>query len=164
MIYLSYIIDNYDSLPWASIFMHGHLDAWHQEVNSTTIISGLNRTALAYQGYISLRCDWYPSCPAEMKPDHHDVMVSGPGFNEKGTEAALAGNWKLIFPDEPLPKTIASPCCAQFAVTRLAIQSRPKVDYERLREWLISSLLEDDLSGRVFEKLWAYMFTGNAVQ
>ena len=31
MVYLSYIIDNYDHLPWSVIFIHGHLDgAWHQ--------------------------------------------------------------------------------------------------------------------------------------
>ncbi len=148
MIYLSYIIDNYETLPWCAIFMHGHDES----------------SALAQQRYISLRCEWYPSCPAEMQMDVHGSFVSGPDANTRGTEAAIAGNWRLLFPKEKLPRKVASPCCAQFAVTRQAILDRPKSDYERLREWMMSSLLEDELSGRVFEKLWAYMFTGDAVQ
>ena len=163
MVYLSFIIDHYDDLPWSVIFVHGHREAWHQEDDIFNIVGALNRVALARQGYISLRCDWYPSCPAEMRPIHHDSVVWGPDPHTKGTEAAIAGNWRLLFPDEQIPDTIASPCCAQFAVTRQAIMKRPKTDYERLREWLMSSLLEDYLSGRVIEKLWAYLFTGRAV-
>ena len=164
MIYLSYTIDNYDTLPWCTIFIHGHRNAWHQEDDIIQIIHDLNRTALARAGYISLRCDWYPSCPAEMRPIDHDAILWGPEGDRRGTELAIAGNWKLLFPDEKIPDTIASPCCAQFAVTRSAIRGRPKADYERIREWLVSSLLEDNLSGRVLEKVWAYTFTGNAVQ
>ena len=165
MVYLSYIIDNYDDLPWCTIFIHGHRDGvWHQEDDMVNIVGSLNHVALARAGYISLRCDWYPSCPAEMRPLKHDAVIWGPQFNTRGTEAAIAGNWKMLFPGEKLPETIASQCCAQFAVTRQAIMRRPKTDYERLREWLLSSLLEDDISGRVIEKLWAYIFLGEAVQ
>lgn len=164
MVYLSFIIDNYDKLPWSAFFIHGHAESWHQEDHIVRIISGLDLVALARQGYISLRCDWYPSCPAEMRPVHHDAFVWGPGTHHKATEAAIAGNWRLMFPNEKMPETIAAPCCAQFAVTRQAIWRRPKTDYEYLRAWLLTSLLEDDVSGRVLEKLWAYMFTGEAMQ
>lgn len=164
MVYLSFIIDNYDDLPWCAIFIHGHRnDAWHQEDDMVQILSGLNRTALSREGYISLRCDWYPSCPAEMRPIHQDAVVWGPEAERKSTEAAIAGNWRFLFPDEDLPETLASPCCAQFAVTRQAILKRPKTDYERLRDWLLGTLLEDSVSGRVLEKLWAYIFLGKAV-
>ena len=164
VVYLSFIIDHYDDLPWCMIFIHGHIEAWHQEDYIFNLIDDLNHIALARQGYISLRCDWYPSCPAEMRPIHNDAVIWGPGLHTKGTEAAIAGNWRMLFPGEKLPETIASPCCAQFAVTRQAIIKRPKADYERLRSWLMISLLEDYLSGRVLEKLWAYLFTGEAVQ
>lgn len=192
MVYLSYIIDNYDHLPWCAIFIHGHLDdAWHQgksrgrgirlqygihlrymltlhpfaceEENMVRIISGLNRTALAHTGYISLRCDWYPSCPAEMRPINQDAVAWGPEAVRKTTEDAIASNWRFLFPKDKLPKTLASPCCAQFAVTRQAIRRRPKKDYHRLRGWLEATLLEDSVSGRVLEKLWAYLFLGKAV-
>ena len=128
------------------------------------ILSGLNLSALANTGYISLRCDWYPSCPAEMRPIHGDAVVWGPEAPRKLTEAAIAGNWRFLFPDEKLPETLASPCCAQFAVTKQAILRRPREDYERLRDWLMVTLLEDSVSGRVLEKLWAYIFLGKGVQ
>ena len=164
MVYLSFIIDNYHYLPWCSIFIHGHRSAWHQEGDILPLIQGLDRVALARVGYSSLRCDWYPSCPAEMRPVHHDAIVWGNETHRKSTEAAIAGNWRLMFPYEKLPTTLASPCCAQFAVTRQTIIRRPKVVYERLRDWLMESLLEDDVSGRVLEKLWAYIFLGEPVQ
>lgn len=164
MVYLSFIIDHYDDLPWCAIFIHGHRDdAWHQEDDMIRIITGLNKTALARDGYVSLRCDWFPSCPAEIHPVTQAAMAEGEEAERKGTEAAIAGNWRLLFPDEKKPDALASPCCAQFAVTRQAMLGRPKSDYERLREWLLSTLLEDYLSGRVLEKLWAYLFLGEAV-
>ena len=164
MVYLSFIIDNYESLPWCGIFVHGHSDSWHQEDTLVRLLKDLNRVALSRAGYISLRCDWYPSCPAEIRPLHRDAIVWGPGVLRAETEAAIAGNWRQLFPGEVLPETIASPCCAQFAVTRQAILRRPLSDYERMRQWLIDTLLDDQVSGRVFEKLWAYIFTGEAVQ
>lgn len=128
------------------------------------LLNSLNRLALARAGYISLRCNWYPSCPAEIRPVKHDAVVWGPGVFRKEAEAAIAGNWRQLLPGEPLPDTIASQCCAQFAVTRQTILRRPRSDYERMRQWLIDTLLVDDVSGRVLEKLWAYIFTGEAVQ
>ncbi|KAK5134310.1 hypothetical protein LTR08_006739 [Meristemomyces frigidus] len=163
MVYLSFIIDNYESLPWCAIFVHGHSEAWHQDDTIVRLLGNLNRAALSRAGYISLRCDWYPSCPAEIRPMDHDAVVWGPGYLRDEAEAAIAGNWRQLFPGERLPATIASPCCAQFAVTRQAILRRPISDYKRVRQWLINTLLEDEVSGRVFEKLWAYMFTGEAV-
>jgi len=163
MVYLSFIIENYESLPWCTVFVHGHSDAWHQDDTIVGTINDLNRAMLARTGYISLRCDWFPSCPAEIRPKHHDALVWGPGLFREETEAAIAGNWRRLFPGERMPETIASQCCAQFAVTRQAIWRRPKGGYERMRTWLVETSLEDDVSGRVFEKLWAYIFTGEGV-
>ena len=161
--YLSYIIDNYDDLPWYAVFLHGHNDSWHQEADTATLIQTLNRDQLARYGYISLRCEWLPSCPAEIRPKNHDALIWGNDPFRSGTEAAVGGNWHMLFPDDELPDTMASPCCAQFAVTRERIRRRPKEEYERFRNWLLGSLLDNDMSGRVFEKLWAYIFTGEAV-
>lgn len=163
VVYLSYILDNWDKLPWSTFFVHGHAEAWHQEADIASLIENLDREQLARYGYISLRCEWLPSCPAEIRPEAHDAVIWGNDPFRAGTEAAVGGNWKLLFPDDKLPQTMASPCCAQFAVTRAAIRRRPKEDYERFLHWLLGSLLDNDLSGRVFEKLWAYIFTGEAV-
>ncbi|KAF7188335.1 hypothetical protein HII31_10399, partial [Pseudocercospora fuligena] len=163
MPYLSWLIDNYDDLPWMTVFVHGHFISWHQSDTITNLIRTLNRTALAQVGYVPLRCDWYPSCSKEIRPQHHDAVYWGPGVKRKETEFAIAGNWRQLFPGEKLPETISSVCCAQFAVTRAAIRRRPRDDYIRMREWLIHTLLEDEVSGRVLEKLWAYIFTGEPV-
>ncbi|KAI7189255.1 FAD-binding domain-containing protein [Hortaea werneckii] len=163
MVYLSFIIDNYDALPWSVIFLRGHLDAWHQENTAVNLIHSLNRNQLARAGYISLRCDWFPSCPAELRPKDHDAVVWGNVVLHEDTEKAVSQSWRQLFPNEHLPETIAAPCCAQFAVTRQAILRRSKADFERMRQWLIETLMTDELSGRVFEKLWAYIFTGEAV-
>lgn len=163
VVYLSYIIDHYDDLPWCVFFVHGHADSWHQVNDTATLIDSLDREQLAKYGFISLRCEWLPSCPAEIRPKNHDALIWGSDPFRAGTEAAVGGNWKLLFPDDELPETMASPCCAQFAVTRQAIRERPKEDYDRLRNWLLGSLLDNDLSGRVFEKLWAYIFTAEVV-
>lgn len=77
---------------------------------------------------------------------------------------AISENWEELFPGEELPRTIASQCCAQFAVTRNAIWRRPVEDYVRMRRWLVNTELEDDVSGRVLEKLWAWIMTGNGIQ
>lgn len=164
MVYLTFIVDNYDHLAWMTVFTHGHFLSWHQAAPLPTLINTLNRSALAARGYVSLRCDWYPSCPAEIRPLHRDTTVWGPGLYREQAEGAIAGNWKQLFPGERLPATLASPCCAQFAVTRTAVQRRPRADYWRMREWLLDSLATDEVSGRVLEKLWAYIFTGEAVQ
>ncbi|RMZ34616.1 hypothetical protein D0859_01262 [Hortaea werneckii] len=163
-VYLSFIIDNYDALPWSVTFLHGHLEAWHQEDTAVNLIHSLNRNQLARAGYISLRCDWFPSCPAELRPKDHDAVVWGNKGLHQDTEKAVAQSWRQLFPYEELPETIASPCCAQFAVTRQAILRRSKADFEHMRQWLIETLMTDELSGRVFEKLWAYIFTGEPVK
>ncbi|KAK3065625.1 hypothetical protein LTR53_018207, partial [Teratosphaeriaceae sp. CCFEE 6253] len=164
MVYLTWIINHYDSLPWHAVFVHGHRESWHQEDDIAGLIKDLKRNVLARAGYTSLRCDWYPSCPAELRPLDHDAVPWGPGVHREEVELAIAGNWRQLFPGEKLPPTIASPCCAQFAVTRQAVLRRPKADYERLQQWLCGTLLVDDVSGRVLEKLWAYIFTGESVQ
>lgn len=164
MVYLTYIIDHYDVLPPYAIFVHGHNESWHQDADTVHLIRALHIPVLHDEGYISLRCDWYPSCPAEIRPVSKDAIAWGPGVNREETEDAIAEIWSTFFPGVDIPDTIASQCCAQFAVTREAILRRSKAQYHVMREWLIATRLDDDISGRVLEKLWAYIMTGEAVQ
>lgn len=62
--------------------------------------------------------------------------------------------FQVLLPGAPVPHSISAPCCAQFAVTRDTIRQRPKAHYQRYREWLIQTDLEDEISSRVMEKLW----------
>lgn len=164
MVYLTYIINNYDELPPYVVFIHGHLESWHQEANIIELVQALQVPALEAVGYVPLRCDWYPSCAAEIRPIEHDAIVWGPGVNREETEMSIVYAWPIFFPDAPLPHTIASQCCAQFAATSDAIQRRSKDDYIRMRDWLLETPLVDEISGRVLEKLWAYIMTNNPVQ
>ncbi|OCK74073.1 hypothetical protein K432DRAFT_398387 [Lepidopterella palustris CBS 459.81] len=164
MVYLTFIINHWDALPPRMIFVHGHRTSWHQENDTVSLIRSLRLPALEEVGYIPLRCDWYPSCPAEIRPITHDAVVWGPGVHREDAENGIAEAWETLFPGVPIPETIASQCCAQFAVSRAAVQRRQKADYERVREWLMETELEDDVSGRVLEKLWAYIMTEDAVR
>lgn len=164
MVYLSFIIDNWACLPRYSVFVHGHEKAWHQEADLIHLLRNIRMPALDSAGYVPLRCDWYPSCPAEIRPVTHDAIVWGPGVHRQDAEDGIVDAWPIFFPGIPLPETIASQCCAQFAVTDAAIQSRPKEMYMTMREWVLNTTLIDDVSGRVLEKLWAYIFTDEAVQ
>ncbi|EOD50629.1 uncharacterized protein K452DRAFT_310922 [Neofusicoccum parvum] len=164
MAYLTFIIENHADFPPYAVFTHGHLDAWHQEADTVALVRALQLPALDAQGYVSLRCDWYPSCPAEIRPLTHDAVVWGPGVNRNETEDAIVQAWGRLFPGTQVPETLASQCCAQFAVTREAVLRRSVDEYERMREWLLETRLPDDVSGRVFEKVWAYIFTNETVQ
>ena len=165
MVYLTYIIDHYDnSLPGYIIFIHGHAQSWHQEDDMVPLIRSLRLSALQTAGYVPLRCDWYPSCAAELKPIGHNGTVWGPGVHRADAEYAISEVWSTFFPAEPLPETISSQCCAQFAVTRDTVKKRRKDEYINFRQWLLETDLIDDISGRVLEKLWAYIMTGEPVQ
>lgn len=165
MMFLSYIINNYERLPNYSIFIHGHRWSWHQQGDLIDIVNNIRFKKVDEVGYVSLRCDWSPSCPAELRPLDKDAVVWGDGVLRDEVENEIAWVWRALFPaNEPLPRTIASQCCAQFILTRSAILSRDKDQYIRMREWLVNTPLPDDISGRVFEKLWAYIFTKEPVR
>ncbi|OCK73991.1 hypothetical protein K432DRAFT_398445 [Lepidopterella palustris CBS 459.81] len=163
MVYLTFIINNWENLPPRAVFVHGHRSSWHQQGDIVLLVRSLRLSALETAGYIPLRCDWYPSCPGEIRPVTHDAIQWGPGVHRADAENAISEAWDTLFPGVELPQTIASQCCAQFAVTRKAIQRRQKADYERMRDWILETPLIDDVSGRVLEKLWAYIMTDDAI-
>ncbi|KAK7723296.1 hypothetical protein SLS57_004490 [Botryosphaeria dothidea] len=107
MVYLTFIIDNYHDFPPYAVFTHGHLDSWHQEGDLIALVRALNLEALEREKYIALRCDWYPSCPAEIRPFAHDAVVWGPGVKRNETEEAIVEAWGQIFPGEEVPQTLA---------------------------------------------------------
>jgi len=164
MVYLTYIINNYNRLPPYAVFVHGHNQSWHQDGVIVPLIQSLQVPALQEVGYVPFRCDWYPSCPAEIRPITFDAVDWGPAYHRRRTEKAIAKAWAKLFPGVEIPGTIASQCCAQFAVTREAMLRTSREQYIRMRKWLLNTGLHDDVSGRVFEKLWAYIMTGETVQ
>lgn len=75
----------------------------------------------------------------------------------------LAKSWSELFPFDPIPYTLAQPCCAQFAISRDRIRSLPLARYVYYRDWLLRTSLSDYISGRVWEYVWQFVFTGQNI-
>ena len=90
-----------------------------------------------------------------------------PGATEvdinKQEEVLLAKSWSELFPMDEIPNVLAQPCCAQFAISADRIRQMPLSRYVFFRDWLLRTPLSDALSGRVWEYVWHYLFTGQNV-
>ncbi|KAI9817782.1 MAG: hypothetical protein M1827_000901 [Pycnora praestabilis] len=161
MIYLSYIIDNYDTLPDIMLFMHAHRYSWHNDDildnDAVQMIQQLSNERVMREGYVNLRCHWSPGCPEWLHPASLEANVG------KQEEPLVARAWSEIFPNEPIPETLGQPCCAQFALSRDRVRSIPLNQYTQYRDWLLRTTLTDYVSGRVFEYAWQFVFTGNTI-
>ena len=159
MAYLSYLIDFYEDLPDVSIFMHSHRYGWHNNIvfnkDSALMVRHLSPERVTREGYMNLRCHWYPGCPDWMHPGAIERIY------EKQEEHILADSWAELFPEDMIPTVLAQPCCSQFALSRERIHAIPKERFVSLREWLLGTELSDFLSGRVFEYIWQFIFTSS---
>ncbi|KAK4508447.1 hypothetical protein PRZ48_002185 [Zasmidium cellare] len=157
MVYLSYIIDNYENLPDVAIFMHAHRFAWHNneimDTDAAQMVRHLSPERVTREGYMNLRCHWDPGCPDHIHPGETQRNA------DKQEEVILAECWEELFPFEPIPTVLAQPCCAQFAVSRETILRIPKMRYIFMRDWITRTELSDYLSGRIFEYTWQYIFS-----
>jgi Protein of unknown function (DUF3431) len=162
MVYLTYIIDNYDSLPDTSLFFHPHKVTWHNNIllnlDTAFTIESLSDAKVAREGYFNARCHHDPGCPNWLHLDRPesewDPVKKG---EEKHFTVAL---WQELHPGAAIPASISQPCCAQFAVSRDRIRTRPQAEYIRYRDWLLKTDLSDEVSGRVMEYTWQYIFAG----
>ncbi|CBX94512.1 hypothetical protein LEMA_P120030.1 [Plenodomus lingam JN3] len=161
MVYLSWIIDNYDNLPDVTMFMHAHQIAWHNDAlldsDARLLITRLSRPRVWREGFVNMRCTWHPGCPDWIHPGKTEMDP----FKEE--EHLIAKSWSELFPLDEVPTVLATPCCAQFALSRDRIQARPYAQYLWYRDWLFNSRLPDHLSGRMWEYVWQFVFTGSNV-
>lgn len=165
MMYHTYFHDFYDSLPDISIFVHAHESPWHAENflfrSLTYKLSRLDLNQVLERKYVNLRVGWDDECPnwinttiSEAQSQKQEEPYVGPAFLE---------NFSTPNSTIAVPEIFAQPCCSQFAVTREAIRSVPKNKYARYIDWLSNTDLSDYISGRVWEHLWQYLFTGKAI-
>jgi hypothetical protein len=161
MIYLTWIIDNYEKLPDVAIFMHAHQLTWHNDDllgnDAAKMVTHLSRQRVWREGFVNMRCSWYPGCPDWMHPGETEKN------DYKQEEILLAKSWSEIFPLDAVPSVLAQPCCAQFALSRERIQAKPHAQYVWYRDWLFNTQLPDHLSGRIWEYVWQFVFTGENV-
>lgn len=158
-VYLSYIIDHYDSLPSIMAFIHGHHHSWHTDADrydNGRSLQTLNLDFVRKTGYANLRCQGSPGCPAEIQPWRRD--------EKKPAEMAYGDAWKALFNETWVPVLVAAPCCAQFAVSREQVLKRSRDEYVWFLKWLMETPLQDEISGRVFEYVWHVMFGRDPVQ
>ena len=162
MAYLTYLIEFYDALPAVVVFLHAHRYAWHTDAlfdtDAATVVRRLSLARVRRDGYMNLRCQWDPGCPRWMHPGATDDAAHKP-------EQALLGRvWRELFPGAgDAPAVLAQACGAQFAVSRERVRAVPRARYEALRDWLLYTKVPTRLAGRVFEYVWQYLFTGEAV-
>lgn len=147
-----YIIDNYDYLPDYMLFIHSQRYQWHNDDPYYDGVPMIKRFQLPYLdliGYVNLRCAWVLGCPDEIHPmtdtNSDDTVHAGPYY---------FNGFKELFPGAKVPETVAVSCCAQFGVARWKIRERPKSDYERYKQWLLKTDLDDAMSGRIMEYSW----------
>lgn len=155
MVYLTYLIDRYASLPEIVVFLHGKRYQWHNDnerYDSSISIKNLNLDSVREAGYVNLRCTWAIGCPAELEPARY--LRDRPDDPGHPTAVAYPDQFRLLFPDTPVPEVVGAPCCSQFSVSRAQVLRRPKSDYERYRRWLVKTKLPNDVSGRILEYTW----------
>lgn len=150
-----YIIDHYEHLPAYNLFMHSQRFQWHNDepdYDGVPLLRSFQFPYLREQGYVNMRCVWTLGCPDEVKPFEDEAIEVLESRNT--IKAVFRRSFQQLFPNNAVPSVIGVSCCAQFAVTREKILSRPIQDYIRMRDWLLNSSLEDEVSGRVFEYSW----------
>ncbi|CAI6332985.1 unnamed protein product [Periconia digitata] len=162
MPFLTYIVDRYDSLPDVSIFIQSPRYQWHNEDPMYDGLPVLRRLRLEHvlkRGYVSLRCTWEKGCPAELTPLHPFYRND----DRSRTEQAYASVFRRLFPHDEVPGVVGAHCSSQFAVSRARLRARPKKQYERIRDWLVETDLDDAVSSRVLEYMWHIIFRMHAV-
>jgi hypothetical protein len=162
--YLVYILQHYHNLPSTIAFLHPHKDgwpvAWHTDAEDhSNVISlqTLNINFVQRNGYVNLRCLGDPGCPQEVMP------FRDPPEEHRTTELAMADAWRNSFNNSDVPQILATPCCAQFAVSSRQVRERSLDEYKAYYKWLIDTPLNDYISGRIFEYLWHVLFRQDPV-
>jgi hypothetical protein len=166
MIYLTYLHDFYNELPDIAIFTHGQDYAWHideiLEQSTANAINKLDLNEVVRRQYVNLRVSWKNACPTwmntsiELYSREYDPML-------KAEEPLMKGAFQNIFLNTTVPIILAQPCCSQFAVTKEAIRSVPRERYLAAITWLENTPLPSEMSGRIWEHLWQYLFLQRAV-
>ena len=161
MIYLSYIIDHYDTLPDIIVFMHAHRWTHHNNAilayDAAEMVRRLNSDYVTREGYVNMRCHWSPGCPEWLHSgDPQDSL-------EKQEEIVLLESWNELFPLDPLPVALGQACCAQFALSKERVLSIPLGRFIFYRDWITRTPLSDYVSGRIWEYSWQFLFTGRNI-
>ena len=184
MAYLTYIIDNYSSLPATVAFLHSHRSgffrAWHVDAPLHDNVAAMRALQLDFvqrNGYVNLRCNWNPGCKTAHRKNKHiteevwreiftgttTLPLNQTALMPDGKPACSTQSEAVVRVQVGVPKEVGAACCAQFAVSRDQILKRPVEDYIHFRRWVLETERNDATSGRILEFLWHVIFGKDAV-
>lgn len=144
--YLKYIIDNYYTLPDKSLFVHHHEIDHTQDYDLPFIINNLNWSC---DDYFSIcRRDFYG-----------DVFIIDPR-----SKKWIQDCWFLFEKYLEFPVQLVYYAGTQFCVNKELIMQYPYDYWVFLYDWVMTTPLEDWLSGRIFEWCWHYLLTKNSIE
>lgn len=140
--YIKFIIEYYDNLPEFVVFLHGHENAWHQNMH---ILDAIRCAKKREYGYISLNNTIFPKLEWSTGNDGYDMLAS------------LWENHFKQYLNMEMPEYFYHDCCAQFIVSRDRIRLRSKAAY---RHWynLVFQINNDYHLALAFEIVWPVIF------
>ena len=141
--FLEYIINNYENLPEVCIFVHGHRTAWHHKQNIDEKINNID-FSYDYYNINDLKSDYLKNHIKEINYLKSVINI----FNN-------------ILNKQIILENIKNRPCAQFYVKKYNILINSKNTYIELYNFLMTTNIHSFWSGRFFEYLWHYIFTGN---
>eukprot|EP01064_Diplonema_japonicum_P029390 TRINITY_DN473_c3_g1_i2.p1 TRINITY_DN473_c3_g1~~TRINITY_DN473_c3_g1_i2.p1 ORF type:complete len:359 (+),score=41.27 TRINITY_DN473_c3_g1_i2:771-1847(+) len=173
--YLRFILDNYDHLPDVMAFLHGKPQA-HNPVISQWVgclrddVGDTPHFVFLTKRFVENRCiiDWEGNSMLKR-------IKIGPRAGEEIDYGAFVAYWKG-FPWKLLNSTLDAPptcvtfhCCAEFALTRAMVRSRPRSFYATLWAHMLDFILDEQnakkyhgmqvrAAGGIFEHIWHMIF------
>lgn len=189
--YLSYIVEHYDTLPESVAFVQAGRQDWHDPLPKDESLPKWSWGAAESHGGIAYLPTSAP-CLIEDSVQLPAAAIASPQYGEVLDEGecimlhehmpkqmqTVKEVWDEVFSSElgPLPQRWLAHCCAQFEVTRAAIQKHRREFYVNLLDWIErhdQELLASDYSnsmkrnhdperrdaGHVMEVLWVLLFT-----
>jgi hypothetical protein len=130
-------------------------------LDTVQAIRRLSDARVARLGYMNTRCHTVPGCPDWIHMDRPAVDFDD--FHKPEEIYYRKSVWDELHPGAPVPPSLSAPCCAQFAVSRERVRQIPVERFVHYQKWLLETTMDDQFSGRVFEYIWQYIFTGNVV-
>ncbi|KAF2000924.1 hypothetical protein P154DRAFT_522186 [Amniculicola lignicola CBS 123094] len=160
--YLHYIIENYHALPKTMVFLNPYQNGQppntnHPGLGRVQALETLNIQHVQKEGFANLRCMGNAGCINEMLP------FRDPPDEFRTLEVAMPKAWEDLFKNTDVPEKLASPCCAEFAVSRDQVKKRGVEEYLKYWSWLHETKMDDDTAGYVFEYIWHIIFGKSAV-
>lgn len=143
-VYLQFILERYEDLPDATLFIQAHQAAEHMPDKAPLLKRVRWRqwpyANLRYQGITSDKWgnwtgDWLNLESPEEAPPAHEVVWDKLRVEQSRLYAEV---WHTLMESEfgPLPRLVHAPCCAEMLVSKQRILAHPKAFYQAVFDWL----------------------------